>query len=132
MIKEYSFTELKEDIPRNDMRVSIHGKDAKRVISKILGIPQESVGKSNLDKLKSLKNDLESKIYGQNKAVETTVEAIKRSYAGLNDDNKAVGNLLFVGPTGVGKTELAKQISKLMDMKFLRPTMCFGKEILVK
>ncbi|MCM1988423.1 AAA family ATPase [Oceanirhabdus seepicola] len=109
-----------EDTPRKDTRVSIHGKDAKRVISKMLGIPQESVGKSNLDKLKSLRSELESKIYGQSKAVETTVEAIKRSYAGLNDDNKAVGNLLFVGPTGVGKTELAKQISKLMDMQFLR------------
>ncbi|WBW99316.1 AAA family ATPase [Oceanirhabdus sp. W0125-5] len=120
VIKDYTFTELKEDVPKTNERVLIHGTDAKRVISRMLGIPQESVGKSNLDKLKSLKSDLQSKIFGQNKAIETTVEAIKRSYAGLNDDNKAVGNLLFVGPTGVGKTELAKQISKLMDMQFLR------------
>ncbi len=119
-IKEYSFIEFKEGKSSKYERVSIHGKDAKRVISKMLGIPQESVGKTNLDKLKSLRSDLESKIYGQSKAIETTVEAIKRAYSGLNDENKAVGNLLFVGPTGVGKTELAKQISKLMDMKFLR------------
>ena len=81
------------------------------VVSKIARIPERSVGIKEKDKLRLLEEQLKKRIFGQDEAVQTVVRAVKRSRAGFRDVNKPVANFLFVGPTGVGKTELARSLA---------------------
>ena len=90
------------------------------VLSKTCKIPMETVQTSEIDKLAKLEETLKSKVFGQDEAVHALVEAIKISRAGLNDDNKPIGSFLAVGPTGVGKTEIAKVLADTMDMPLIR------------
>ena len=90
------------------------------VISKIARIPQRSVGESEKDKLKELETRLRQKIFGQDDAVASVVKAVKRSRAGFRAEGKPVANFLFVGPTGVGKTELARQLSEVLGVGMIR------------
>jgi ATP-dependent Clp protease ATP-binding subunit ClpA len=90
------------------------------VVSKIARIPQRSVGESEKDKLKDLETRLKQKVFGQNDAVSAVVKAVKRSRAGFRADGKPVANFLFVGPTGVGKTELARQLAEILGIAMLR------------
>jgi ATP-dependent Clp protease ATP-binding subunit ClpA len=90
------------------------------VIAKIARIPEKSVSSSELDRLKDLETDLRNKIFGQDNAVELVVEAIKRSRAGFREPHKPIASMLFVGPTGVGKTELARQLAATMGVPLLR------------
>ncbi|MEO0347747.1 MAG: ATP-dependent Clp protease ATP-binding subunit ClpA [Pseudomonadota bacterium] len=90
------------------------------IVSKIAGVPVKSLSLSESEKLKHLKGDLQQVIFGQNSAVEALCTAIKLSRAGLREHQKPIGSYLFAGPTGVGKTELAKQLSKLMNMELVR------------
>jgi len=90
------------------------------VISKIARIPQMSVGESEKDKLKDLEKKLKERIYGQNEAVAAVVKAVKRSRAGFRAEGKPVANFLFAGPTGVGKTELARQLAEILGVTMLR------------
>ncbi|GBU29011.1 ATP-dependent Clp protease ATP-binding protein [Treponema sp. R8-4-B8] len=90
------------------------------VISKIARIPQRSVGESEKDKLKDLEARLKQRVFGQNDAISAVVKAVKRSRAGFRADGKPVANFLFVGPTGVGKTELARQLAEIMGIAMLR------------
>ncbi|MDR0324410.1 MAG: AAA family ATPase, partial [Treponema sp.] len=90
------------------------------VISKIARIPQRSVGETEKDKLKDLEKRLKERIFGQDEAVAAVVKAVKRSRAGFRAEGKPVANFLFAGPTGVGKTELARQLAEILGVAMLR------------
>ena len=90
------------------------------VVSRTAKIPAKSVGKEEKSVLKNLSRDLNNKVFGQKEAVESIVNAIYSSRAGLNEPERPVSNLLFVGPTGVGKTEMAKQLANLLGVQLLR------------
>ena len=95
-------------------------KDMENVVAGIAKIPAGRVSTSDKDKLHNLQDELLKVIYGQDEAVGQMTKAIKRSRAGLREENKPVGNFLMVGPTGVGKTELAKQLANKLGVHFLR------------
>ena len=90
------------------------------VISKIARIPERSVGESEKDKLRLLEEKLKQRVFGQDNAVAAVVKAVKRSRAGFRADSKPVANFLFAGPTGVGKTELARQLADILGIAMLR------------
>lgn len=80
-------------------------------IERLTGVPVSNMGTSDIERLKELGNRLKGKVIGQNDAVEAVARAIRRNRAGFDDGNRPIGSFLFVGPTGVGKTELAKQLA---------------------
>jgi ATP-dependent Clp protease ATP-binding subunit ClpA len=105
---------------RGEVGVVVKPKDIEESVAKIMKLPSTVIGTDDTRKLKSLEKDLASHIIGQNEAISALVTAIKRSYAGLNADNRPIGSFLFVGPTGVGKTALATQLAKTMHVHFER------------
>ncbi len=90
------------------------------IIAKTCNIPKKTVESNEISSLKNMENILKENIFGQNSAVEEIVRCIKTSRAGLNDDDKPVASMLFVGPTGVGKTEIAKTLAKNMGIELVR------------
>ncbi|MDR0400701.1 MAG: ATP-dependent Clp protease ATP-binding subunit ClpA [Treponema sp.] len=90
------------------------------VVSRIARIPERSVGENEKDKLRELEGRLRSRIFGQDGAVTAVVQAVKRGRAGFRAENKPVANFLFVGPTGVGKTELARQLADILGIAIHR------------
>ena len=94
--------------------------DVEAVVAKMARIPSKRVSKSDKKGLKNLENDIKKKVFGQAAAVESVCRSIIRSRAGLGNPDKPVGSFLFTGPTGVGKTELAKQLAANMGVEFLR------------
>ncbi|MDR2480482.1 MAG: ATP-dependent Clp protease ATP-binding subunit ClpA [Treponema sp.] len=90
------------------------------VVSKIARIPERSVGASEKDRLRLLEEKLAERIYGQDAAVAAVVKAVKRSRAGFRAEHKPVANFLFAGPTGVGKTELARQLAEILGIAMFR------------
>ena len=100
--------------------VTVKPKDIEESMAKIMKLPSTVIGTDDSKKLKSLEKDLEAHIIGQKPAIKALSTAIKRSYAGLNGENKPIGSFLFVGPTGVGKTALAIQLAKTMHVHFER------------
>lgn len=92
----------------------------RKVTAKMARVPVASVTSTEVQKLKSLESDVRSKIFGQDDAVTAVVQAVKRSRAGFRDDDKPEASFLFVGPTGVGKTELARVLSSTLGVKLLR------------
>lgn len=105
---------------QDDESVTIETKDVEKIISSMARIPEQSVSVNETETLKNLEKNLKEKIFGQDKAIEILVRAIKKSRAGFNDENKTVANLLFVGPTGVGKTEISKQLAGLLNIPLTR------------
>ncbi|MEQ1665473.1 MAG: AAA family ATPase, partial [Bdellovibrionales bacterium] len=103
-----------------EARETVTVKDVERVISSMAQVPAETVSSTDKLKIKSLNEDLKKVIFGQDKAVDKLTAAIKMSRTGLGRENKPIGSFLFAGPTGVGKTELAKQLALQMGVKFLR------------
>ncbi|MBZ0188673.1 MAG: AAA family ATPase, partial [Candidatus Obscuribacterales bacterium] len=95
-------------------------EDIENVVASIARVPTKSVSASDKDKLKNLDSELKAVLYGQDHAVEQMVKAIKLSRSGLANPTKPIGSFLFSGPTGVGKTELAKQLAAVMGVNFLR------------
>lgn len=91
-----------------------------KAVSKIARIPSRRISTSDLDKLKNLQHDLQKVLFGQDSAIESLVRAIKISRAGMTGSTRPVGSFLFTGPTGVGKTELAKQLANCLGVNFLR------------
>ncbi len=90
------------------------------VIAKMAQIPAKNVGRSDRARLKALEPSLKSVVFGQDQAVELLARAIKRSRAGLGHPERPIGSFLFIGPTGVGKTELARQTAQVLGIGFLR------------
>ncbi len=99
-------------------KVTVH--DVETIVSKMARIPAKSVQASEKQQLQGLEKELKGVIFGQDKAVEEMAAAIKLSRSGLRSAEKPIGCFLFSGPTGVGKTELAKQLAKVMGIEFLR------------
>jgi ATP-dependent Clp protease ATP-binding subunit ClpA len=100
--------------------IAIDVPQVEEVIARMARIPPKSVSTDDRKILQRLDEGLEEVIYGQRGAVQTVTEAIKRARAGLGRDQKPIGSFLFAGPTGVGKTELAKQLARLLGVPFLR------------
>jgi len=98
----------------------ITAHEIERVIAKIARIPERTVSANEIQKLQYLEDELKSQIFGQDGAVQKVVEAIKRSRAGFREAEKPIASFLFVGPTGVGKTELARQLSLTMGIELIR------------
>jgi ATP-dependent Clp protease ATP-binding subunit ClpA len=95
-------------------------KDIDKVLSLVANIPDTNMNKSDSDILKTLEENMKKKIFGQDLAISTIVKAIKRSKSGLDDREKPIASLLFVGPTGTGKTEICRQLSKEFNMPLIR------------
>jgi ATP-dependent Clp protease ATP-binding subunit ClpA len=101
-------------------RRKIHPVDIEKIVAKMARIPAVNVTISDKEKLQTLADRLKSVIFGQDEALNALVTAIKRSRAGLRTAGHPVGSFLFTGPTGVGKTEVARQIARSLDIQFLR------------
>ena len=99
---------------------AIRAQEIERVIARIARIPEKSVSSTEVEKLRDLETELRARIFGQTEAVDRVVEAVKRSRAGFREPDKPVASLLFVGPTGVGKTELARQLAATLGVPLLR------------
>lgn len=91
-----------------------------KIIAKMCNIPKETVEGNEVQSLKNLEATMKKNIFGQDTAIENVVRCIKMSRAGLNDENKPVASMLFVGPTGVGKTEIAKVLANSLGIEFVR------------
>jgi len=98
----------------------INDTDIEEVVAKIARIPPRSVSVTDKERLQNLDVDLKHVVFGQDKAIQTVVTAIKMARAGLGHPEKPVGSFLFTGPTGVGKTEVAKQLAATLGLQFLR------------
>ncbi|MEW6297792.1 MAG: AAA family ATPase, partial [Thermodesulfobacteriota bacterium] len=98
----------------------VRDTDIEAVVAKIARIPPRSVSVSDKERLQNLEGDLKKVVFGQDRAIETVVTAIKMARAGLGSPEKPVGSFLFTGPTGVGKTEVAKQLAATLGLQFLR------------
>ena len=97
-----------------DMKVTASVNDVAESVEQMTGIPVSQMGASDIERLKDMAHRLQDKVIGQDKAVEAVARAIRRNRAGFDEGNRPIGSFLFVGPTGVGKTELAKQLA--LDM----------------
>ena len=106
--------------PIEKRRKIIGPKDIERIVAKIAKIPPRSVSTSDKEQLQNLDRDLKLVVFGQDPAIETLASTIKLSRSGLGHPEKPIGCFLFAGPTGVGKTELAKQLAHTMGIEFLR------------
>ena len=105
---------------KNEKTIKISKTDIETTISKITKIPEQSITSNDKKSLKNIEENLKRVIFGQDKAVETLSNAIKLSRVGLRDDNKTIGSFLFTGPTGVGKTEISKQLSEILGIDLIR------------
>jgi len=105
---------------RDKSDVVVTSSDIELSVSRMLNLPSTVVSSDDTSKLKNLADVMKSKIIGQDEAINTVVQAIKRSYAGLNQADKPIGSFLFVGPTGVGKTALSAGLAESMDIHFER------------
>lgn len=107
-------------LPKKQRKEKITIKEIEEIVAKIVRVPTNQISKSEKDVLINLERDLKLVIYGQEKAIDTLSDAIKISRSGLQDRNRPVGSFLFAGPTGVGKTEVTKQLAKLMSLELIR------------
>lgn len=105
---------------RGKKDVTVESSDIEESVARMLKLPSTIVSSDDTSKLKGLVRVMKSKIIGQDAAIETVVNAIKRSYAGLNKENSPIGSFLFVGPTGVGKTALSTELAESMNIHFER------------
>jgi ATP-dependent Clp protease ATP-binding subunit ClpA len=126
MLPDKAIDVLDEAGARDRMRAEakrhrrITGRDVERVVAKIAKIPERTVSADDETALRNLEPELKKVIFGQNSAIDSIVSAIKLSRSGLASPEKPIGNFLFSGPTGVGKTELAKQLARILGVEFLR------------
>jgi ATP-dependent Clp protease ATP-binding subunit ClpA len=107
-------------LPESRRKKVVGVKDVEDVVAKIARIPSKSVSKNDAEALKTLEADLGRVVYGQDKAIHALASAIKLARAGLRQPEKPIGSYLFSGPTGVGKTEVAKQLAAILGVEFLR------------
>ncbi len=105
---------------RGEKRKSVGVRDVELLVSQMAKIPLPTASSSDVEGLGNLENNLRKVVFGQDEAISTVVRAIKRGRAGLGGADRPVGSFLFMGPTGVGKTELAKQLAKTLGVQFIR------------
>lgn len=106
--------------PENERKRIIDVEDIEKMVAKIARIPERNVSASDREVLKNLARDLKMMIFGQDDSIETLGAAVKLARSGLRDTTKPIGSFLFVGPTGVGKTEVCKQLGKVLGVEMLR------------
>ncbi|MCP4410263.1 MAG: ATP-dependent Clp protease ATP-binding subunit ClpA [Gammaproteobacteria bacterium] len=106
--------------PVSARKKTISVRDVENIIAKMVRIPPKSVSASDLESLKTLERDLKMVVFGQDEAISTLTTAIKMSRTGLRDGEKTIGSFLFCGPTGVGKTEITRQLALILGIKLLR------------
>jgi len=107
-------------LPENKRRKTVTLRDVEEIVAKIARIPPKSVSADDKEVLRNLERDLRSMVFGQDKAIDALAAAIKLSRAGLREPEKPIGNYLFSGPTGVGKTEVARQLAATMGIELIR------------
>ncbi|HOB62688.1 MAG TPA: ATP-dependent Clp protease ATP-binding subunit ClpA [Candidatus Competibacteraceae bacterium] len=98
----------------------INSTDIETIIAKIARIPPKTVSSSDKDVLRNLERDLKLVVFGQDEAIDTLADAIKMARAGLGNEQKPIGSFLFAGPTGVGKTEVTRQLARIMGIELIR------------
>jgi ATP-dependent Clp protease ATP-binding subunit ClpA len=104
----------------NATGASITEASIKDQVSKMCGVPADKMDRDSSDRMISLESNIKSVVYGQDETVDTVLERVYVSYAGIANDTKPMASFLFLGPTGTGKTELARQLSKSLDMPLLK------------
>src|SRR5579883_1171473 len=107
-------------LPEENRKKIIEVPDIEKMVAKIARVPERNVSASDREVLKHLVRDLKMVIFGQEESIETLGAAVKLARSGLRDPNKPIGSFLFVGPTGVGKTEVCKQLSKILGVELIR------------
>jgi ATP-dependent Clp protease ATP-binding subunit ClpA len=107
-------------VPENRRRKVIGVKDVEGIVAKMARIPPKTVSHQDKASLKNLADDLKAVVFGQDKAIDALAAAIKLARAGLREPEKPIGSYLFSGPTGVGKTEVARQLAKIMGVELIR------------
>lgn len=107
-------------VPEDQRRRSVTKADIERVVSQMAKIPEKTVSSSDRDRLKNLEQDLKAVIFGQDEPIEKLTTAIRLARSGLRNAEKPIGAFLFAGPTGVGKTELARQLAFVLGVELLR------------
>ncbi len=107
-------------VAKEDRKEVIDVIDIEEMVAKIARIPSKTVSSSDKDTLRNLERDLKMVVFGQNEAIGTLSSAIKMSRSGLGTDEKPIGSFLFAGPTGVGKTEVSKQLAQIMGIELIR------------
>ena len=107
-------------LPENKRRKTVTLRDVEEMVAKIARIPPKSVSADDKETLRTLERDLKNMVFGQDKAIEALAAAIKLARAGLREPEKPIGNYLFSGPTGVGKTEVARQLASTMGIELIR------------
>jgi ATP-dependent Clp protease ATP-binding subunit ClpA len=107
-------------LPENKRRKTIGLRDVEAIVAKIARIPPKSVSRDDREVLLNLETTLKTMVFGQNKAIDALTSAIKLARAGLRDQEKPIGSYLFSGPTGVGKTEVARQLARALGVELTR------------
>ncbi|MDP3087001.1 MAG: ATP-dependent Clp protease ATP-binding subunit ClpA [Methylotenera sp.] len=107
-------------LPKSKQKKVIGNKEIEDIIAKIARIPPKNISSDDRGALKTLERDLKAVVFGQDKAIEVLTSAVKMARSGLGQGNKPIGNFLFSGPTGVGKTEVAKQLAYIMGIELIR------------
>ena len=107
-------------LPEHKRKKTVTLRDVEEMVAKIARIPPKSVSADDKETLRTLERDLKAMVFGQDKAIEALSAAIKLSRAGLRDSEKPIGNYLFSGPTGVGKTEVARQLASTLGIELTR------------
>ena len=107
-------------LPEHKRRKTVTLRDVEEMVAKIARIPAKSVSADDKETLRNLERDLKAMVFGQDKAIEALSAAIKLARAGLREPEKPIGNYLFCGPTGVGKTEVARQLASTMGIELIR------------
>jgi ATP-dependent Clp protease ATP-binding subunit ClpA len=107
-------------LPANKRKKTITKTEVEEIVAKIARIPPANVSNDDRGKLKTLERDLKSVVFGQDKALDVLAGAVKMARSGLGKDDKPIGSFLFSGPTGVGKTEAAKQLAYIMGIELIR------------
>ena len=103
-----------------DLKVTATVNDVAESVERMTGIPVSQMGATDIERLKDMGHRLQTKVIGQDKAVEAVARAIRRNRAGFDEGNRPIGSFLFVGPTGVGKTEIARRLAKIVNAPFVK------------
>ncbi len=107
-------------LPKTKRKKTISNKEIEDIVAKVARIPPKNISKDDKSTLKTLGRDLKAVVFGQDKAIEALTSAVKMARSGIGQGNKPVGSFLFSGPTGVGKTEVAKQLAYIMGIDLIR------------